>query len=57
MFNIIGLIIVGVISGALARFFYPGVVHMSLIMTAVLAFAAHSSVALLAACSRGTEIL
>ncbi len=36
MFNIIGLIIVGVISGALARFFYPGAVHMGLIMTAVL---------------------
>lgn len=36
MFNIIGLIIVGLISGALARWFYPGAVHMSLIMTAVL---------------------
>ena len=36
MLNIIGWIVIGLISGALARFFYPGAVHMSLIMTALL---------------------
>ena len=39
MFNIIGWIIVGFISGALARFFYPGAVEMGWIMTTVLGIA------------------
>lgn len=36
MFNILGWIIVGFISGALARFFYPGAVEMGWIMTTLL---------------------
>lgn len=39
MFNIIGWIIVGFITGALARFFYPGAVEMGWIMTTVLGIA------------------
>lgn len=39
MFNIIGWIVVGFISGALARFFYPGAVQMGWIMTTVLGIA------------------
>jgi uncharacterized membrane protein YeaQ/YmgE (transglycosylase-associated protein family) len=39
MFNIIGWIVVGFISGALARFFYPGAVEMGWIMTTVLGIA------------------
>jgi len=34
--GIIKMIIVGLIVGILARFFYPGAVHMGLMMTAVL---------------------
>jgi uncharacterized membrane protein YeaQ/YmgE (transglycosylase-associated protein family) len=36
MFNIIGWIVVGLITGALARWFYPGAVHMTWIMTTLL---------------------
>lgn len=36
MFNIIGAIISGLIIGALARFFYPGVIEMGWIMTILL---------------------
>ncbi|MDE2437025.1 MAG: GlsB/YeaQ/YmgE family stress response membrane protein [Sphingomonadales bacterium] len=36
MFNIIGAIISGLIIGALARLFYPGVIDMGLGMTALL---------------------
>jgi uncharacterized membrane protein YeaQ/YmgE (transglycosylase-associated protein family) len=36
MFNIIGWIVVGFISGALARFLYPGAIEMSWIMTTLL---------------------
>lgn len=36
MFNVIGWIIIGLITGALARFFYPGAVQMGWIMTALL---------------------
>ena len=39
MFNIIGWIVIGFISGALARFFYPGAVEMGWIMTTVLGIA------------------
>ncbi len=39
MFNIIGWIIVGFITGALARFFYPGAVEMGWIMTTLLGIA------------------
>lgn len=39
MFNIISWIVVGFISGALARFFYPGAVEMGWIMTTVLGIA------------------
>ncbi len=39
MFNIIGWIIVGFITGALARFFYPGAIEMGWIMTTVLGIA------------------
>jgi uncharacterized membrane protein YeaQ/YmgE (transglycosylase-associated protein family) len=39
MFNIIGWIIVGFISGGLARYFYPGAVEMGWIMTTVLGIA------------------
>jgi uncharacterized membrane protein YeaQ/YmgE (transglycosylase-associated protein family) len=39
MFNIIGWIIVGFISGALARWFYPGAIEMGWIMTTVLGIA------------------
>jgi uncharacterized membrane protein YeaQ/YmgE (transglycosylase-associated protein family) len=34
--GIVRMIIVGLIVGILARYFYPGAVHMGLIMTAVL---------------------
>jgi uncharacterized membrane protein YeaQ/YmgE (transglycosylase-associated protein family) len=34
--GIIRMIVVGLIVGVLARFFYPGAVHMGLLMTAVL---------------------
>ena len=34
--GIIRMIVVGLIVGILARFFYPGAVHMSMIMTIVL---------------------
>jgi len=34
--GIIKMIVVGLIVGILARFFYPGAVHMGLLMTAVL---------------------
>jgi uncharacterized membrane protein YeaQ/YmgE (transglycosylase-associated protein family) len=36
MLNIIGAIISGLVIGALARFFYPGVVEMGWIMTILL---------------------
>ncbi|HKR91003.1 GlsB/YeaQ/YmgE family stress response membrane protein [Novosphingobium sp.] len=36
MFNIIGAIVSGLIIGVLARFFYPGGVHMSWIATILL---------------------
>lgn len=39
MFNIIGWIIVGFVTGLLARFFYPGAVEMGWIMTTVLGIA------------------
>lgn len=39
MLNIIGWIIVGFITGLLARFFYPGAVHMGFIWTTVLGIA------------------
>ena len=39
MFNIIGWIIIGFITGALARFFYPGAIEMGWIMTTVLGIA------------------
>jgi uncharacterized membrane protein YeaQ/YmgE (transglycosylase-associated protein family) len=34
--GIIRMIVVGLIVGILARFFYPGAVHMGILMTAVL---------------------
>lgn len=37
--HIIRMIIVGLIVGILARFFYPGAVHMGLIMSAILGIA------------------
>jgi uncharacterized membrane protein YeaQ/YmgE (transglycosylase-associated protein family) len=37
--GIIRMIIVGIIVGVLARFFYPGAVHMGLIMSALLGIA------------------
>ena len=37
--SIIGVIIVGFLVGVLARFFYPGVVEMGIIMTTVLGIA------------------
>ena len=37
--SIIGIIVVGFIVGLLARFFYPGAVDMSIIMTTVLGIA------------------
>ena len=36
MLNIIGWIVIGFLSGLLARFFYPGAVEMGWIMTTVL---------------------
>lgn len=36
MFNLIGAILSGLIIGALARFFYPGVVDMGWLMTILL---------------------
>jgi uncharacterized membrane protein YeaQ/YmgE (transglycosylase-associated protein family) len=36
MFNVIGWIIIGLITGWLARFFYPGAVEMGWIMTTLL---------------------
>ncbi|MFA5964439.1 MAG: GlsB/YeaQ/YmgE family stress response membrane protein [Sphingomonas sp.] len=39
MFHLIRMIIVGAIVGILARFFYPGAVHMTLIMSALLGIA------------------
>lgn len=36
MFHLIRMFIVGAIVGILARFFYPGAVHMTLIMSALL---------------------
>jgi uncharacterized membrane protein YeaQ/YmgE (transglycosylase-associated protein family) len=36
MFNIIGWIVVGFISGALARWLYPGAIEMGWIMTTLL---------------------
>ena len=36
MFNIIGWIIIGLLTGVLARFFYPGAVEMGWIMTTLL---------------------
>ena len=39
MLNIIGAIVSGLIVGALARYFYPGAVEMSLPMTIVLGVA------------------
>lgn len=39
MFNIIGWIVIGFITGALARFFYPGAVEMGWIMTTLLGIA------------------
>jgi uncharacterized membrane protein YeaQ/YmgE (transglycosylase-associated protein family) len=37
--HIVVMIIVGLVVGALARFFYPGAVHLSLIATALLGIA------------------
>lgn len=39
MLNIIGAIVSGLIVGALARYFYPGAVEMSWLMTIVLGVA------------------
>lgn len=39
MFHLIRMFIVGAIVGILARYFYPGAVHMGLIMSAVLGIA------------------
>lgn len=39
MFNIIGWIVIGFLTGLLARFFYPGAIHMGWIMTTVLGIA------------------
>lgn len=39
MLNIIGWIIIGFLTGLLARFFYPGAVDMGWIMTTVLGIA------------------
>jgi uncharacterized membrane protein YeaQ/YmgE (transglycosylase-associated protein family) len=39
MLNIIGWIIIGFLTGLLARFFYPGAVEMGWIMTTVLGIA------------------
>ena len=36
MFHVIRMFVVGAIVGVLARFFYPGAVHMGLIMSALL---------------------
>ena len=36
MLNIIGWIVIGFLSGLLARFFYPGAIEMGWIMTTVL---------------------
>ncbi len=37
--HIVVMIVVGLVVGALARFFYPGAVHLSLIATALLGIA------------------
>ena len=37
--HIVAMVIVGLIVGVLARFFYPGAVHMSIIATALLGIA------------------
>lgn len=39
MLNIIGWIAIGFATGLLARFFYPGAVHMGFIMTTLLGIA------------------
>jgi uncharacterized membrane protein YeaQ/YmgE (transglycosylase-associated protein family) len=39
IFSIIGVIIVGFLVGVLARWFYPGVVEMGIIMTTILGIA------------------
>ena len=39
MINIIATIIVGIVVGILARFFYPGAVNMSLLWTMILGIA------------------
>jgi len=39
MLNILSAIVVGLVIGALARYFYPGAVHMSWLMTIVLGVA------------------
>jgi uncharacterized membrane protein YeaQ/YmgE (transglycosylase-associated protein family) len=36
MLNIIGAIVSGLVIGVLARFFYPGVIHMGWVMTILL---------------------
>ncbi len=53
MLNIIGAIVSGLIVGALARFFYPGEVEMSWLMTIVLGVAG-SLLAGLVTASRST---
>ncbi len=39
MFHYIGMLIVGIIVGVIARYVYPGAVHMSLLMSGVLGIA------------------
>ena len=39
MMNTIRMLVVGLVVGILARFFYPGAVHMSLILSAILGIA------------------
>jgi uncharacterized membrane protein YeaQ/YmgE (transglycosylase-associated protein family) len=53
MINIISAIISGLIIGALARFFYPGAVHMGWIMTIVLGIAGSLLVGLVTARAAG----
>ena len=39
MLGVIRMILVGLVVGALARFFYPGAIHMSILLTILLGIA------------------
>jgi len=55
MLNLLGAILSGLIVGVLARFFYPGAVHMGLVLTALLGIGGSILASLVAGAAGGAD--